>query len=503
MDKNTDELLIKYYENLSVAISENDSFYCEHEPFHPSEGYPEYTLGSICNCKNPAYAAVRSCLQSLGMDMENYGKVSWNPFMNIIKPGNTVVLKPNFVLSRHYSEGNLFSIITHPSVLRAIIDYVYISLKGEGEIIIADAPQMDCDFEELLKATRLTSIKDLYQLKYGFEIKILDLRDFWLEKNKTDDTFASTEKRHSLIGDPKGSVLVNLSKKSKFYGLENLDNIYGADYNRNETIRHHHNDIHEYIVSKTIMDADVVISVPKLKVHKKVGVTLNSKGLVGINTNKNCLIHFTLGTPEKGGDQFPSKLLSMRETLLIKTQRKLSDILLSSKNPIYDSIYKFSYQIYRKFIRPWYGTISKDKLILDAGNWNGNESAWRMVSDLMHIAIFADNKGVLHSEPQRKIFSVVDGIIGGENNGPLTPECNYAGIIAAGYNPIAVDVVCTALMGLNHKKIKSILNLLDGPYGFDSNNIIIYGGKKYSNVLKMPGKYLDFKPHPGWLNIKN
>lgn len=34
-------------------------------------------------------------------------------------------------------------------------------------------------------------------------------------------------------------------------------------------------------------DADVYISIPKLKTHQKVGVTLNLKGLVGSISNKN------------------------------------------------------------------------------------------------------------------------------------------------------------------------------------------------------------------------
>ena len=76
-----------------------------------------------------------------------------------MKRGDKVVVKPNFVLSRHSRGGDLFSIITHPSVLRAVIDYVYKALEGEGSIIIADAPQMDCNFQELMKATQLAGIQ--------------------------------------------------------------------------------------------------------------------------------------------------------------------------------------------------------------------------------------------------------------------------------------------------------------------------------------------------------
>ena len=58
------------------------------------------------------------------------------------------------------------------------------------------------------------------------------------------------------------------------------------------------------MISRTILDADCVINLPKLKTHKKTGVTLCMKNLVGINGNKNWLPHHRLGTPAQGGDQF-------------------------------------------------------------------------------------------------------------------------------------------------------------------------------------------------------
>lgn len=493
----------KYYNKLEVAISENEALYNEEVPFHPAIQYPEYPFNELSKTKNPAYDGVRKSFFSLGLDLSNYGKSNWNPLCEIVKPGDNVVIKPNFVLSRHYEGGDLFSIITHPSVLRAVVDFVYIALKGKGTITIADAPQMDCNFNELLSSTQIESVRSFYKSKCNFSVNIFDLRNFWLDNEKTNETIASTAKRVQLPGDPKGSVLADIGKKSQFFKHPNLDKIYGADYDRNETKKYHHDDVHQYIVSKTILDADVLISVPKLKVHKKVGVTLNAKGLVGINTNKNCLVHFTLGTPENGGDQFPNKLLSLKEKILIFSQRKLFDLLLSRKNSFFDSIYNFIYKTYRKLIRPWYGNVKKEKLLLDAGNWQGNDSAWRMVADLMHIAFFADKNGNIKDFPQRKIFSVVDGIIAGENNGPLTPDSKFAGIIVAGYHPLAVDLVSTSLMGFDYTKIKSINNLLSEPYGFKIEDVNISGEGKYNNILKIPGDYLNFKPHPGWQGIKN
>ena len=60
------------------------------------------------------------------------------------------------------------------------------------------------------------------------------------------------------------------------------------------------------------MDADVFINIPKLKSHKKVGLTCALKNLVGINANKNWLPHHTEGTPDKGGDQFPAATMKAR-----------------------------------------------------------------------------------------------------------------------------------------------------------------------------------------------
>ena len=165
---------------------------------------------------------------------------------------------------------------------------------------------MDCNFKDLVEKTRLTSIQKKYKDECGFDIEIYDLRNFWLDTNSSTRGVHNSI-RHELSGDPVGSVLVNLGKESLFYGLENSEKVYGADYNRGECIKHHQNDKQEYLISKTILSADVIISVPKLKVHKKVGVTLNMKGLVGITTNKNYLVHYKLGTPSEGGDQFPRK----------------------------------------------------------------------------------------------------------------------------------------------------------------------------------------------------
>ena len=67
-------------------------------------------------------------------------------FEGAIFPGDRVVIKPNFVRNWHPDGKDIFSVITHPSIIRAAVDLAYQAMKGEGRIIIADAPNGDTDF---------------------------------------------------------------------------------------------------------------------------------------------------------------------------------------------------------------------------------------------------------------------------------------------------------------------------------------------------------------------
>ena len=487
-------------DNLNVSVYHDPELgYPDEPPYSPGIKYPEYSLRDISQQENHVYDAVRETLELLGMDRNNFDTARWNPFGEIIKSGDTVVIKPNFVLSSHAEGGDLFSIITHPSVIRAIVDYVYVALEGKGRIIIADAPQMDCNFDELLERTKLESIEELYKRELGFEIEIYDLRDFWLDKASG----AHSKNRHKLPGDPQGGVLVNLGKASLFHEVNNCHGFYGADYNREETIRHHSGDTQEYLISKTILSADVVISVPKLKVHKKVGVTLNVKGLVGTCVNKNYLVHYKLGTPSEGGDQFPDGILSAKEATTVKLQRWAYDRFLSKKNPVADWLYAMSAKLGRLLLKPLGFGVEVTKSVLDAGNWYGNDSTWRMAVDLLRIFIHADSGGKLQDKPARRMFCLVDGVIGGEKNGPLLPDSKKCGLIIAGFNLCAVDLACTRLMGFDYKKIKMLDHVLSQPdaFGVGLSGIQAFSNQCFGNLFdeENRNRYFDFSPHPGWV----
>jgi len=289
----------------SVAVWKTEGAYCAKPPFHPSEPYPEFLANEVTlSSANPAYAGVRELLHALGYDEDHFGTATWNPFGWLVKPGQTVLLKPNLVREDSLdNRGQWQHVITHGSVVRAVMDYVYIALRGQGCIQVADAPQGDSNISMLRRRFGIDEIIQFYSSRLNFKVEFIDLRDeCWQDQ---DGVFTN---HRDLPGDPLGTQLFDLGSNSYFAEIDHLQRrYYGAFYDIPETNRHHSNGYHEYKIARSPLAADVFISIPKLKTHKKVGVTLNLKGLVGINGDKNYLPHYAIGSPERNGDQFPGQ----------------------------------------------------------------------------------------------------------------------------------------------------------------------------------------------------
>jgi uncharacterized protein (DUF362 family) len=477
--------------------------YPDGAPFHPSEAYPEYPFpGEISTEENLVYEGVRRLFRALGLDGGRFGTAEWNPLGGLITPGMHVVLKPNFVRSRHRDGKDLFSIVTHGSVIRAVADYAWIALRGEGRITIADAPQYDCDFEELTDALGLDRLVGFYAGARGPKphVTLRDLRAYWSRGRH----FPSMS--IPLPGDPEGTVTVDLGRRSALHGRPGADRLYGAVYHRKETSAHHSGERQEYALSRTVMGADVVISIPKMKVHKKVGVTLNAKGLVGIATNKNFLVHYTLRPPSGGGDQYPDGHFGPLEERLIRIERWMYDRFLAPRRRPLEYLHRSIYALHGALLKPLGIRVRPEKRLLDAGNWHGNDSAWRMTADLLHAFTFADADGMLHERPQRRVFSVVDGVVGGEGPGPLTPDPKPAGVLLAGENLLAVDLVATRLMGFDPMRLALYRHALNGgpDYGVkspaDEIEVVCPTDRAKEACLEVDGDpFLGFRPHPGWV----
>src|SRR5262249_52952302 len=153
---------------------------------------------------------------------------------------------------------------------------------------------------------------------------------------------------------------VNLAHDSVFSENDGLNKrYYGAFYDVSETNEHHSNGVHEYMISRTALESDVFINLPKLKTHKKVGVTLNLKNLVGINGNKNWLPHYALGSPAENGDQFPSATTrgKLENSVVLSAKR-----LLLTKTPLVSLVA-------RKLKGLGYAVFGGTEEVIRSGNW--------------------------------------------------------------------------------------------------------------------------------------
>ncbi len=405
-------------------------------PYGPGEYYPELPGGQL-GPPNPVYAAVRKSLRWLGLDPSNLDTPRWNPFDEIIRPGDQVLIKPNWVLHASRSGGDTIALVTHSSVIRPIIDYVLLALQGQGKIIIGDAPIQSADFDEIVAHTR---IKQLVERISSGEVEI-SVRDFRQNICKLDGKGRVIGHR-SMPGDPAGYCIVNLGGESLLSQVSQESwRFRVTNYDPTAMRRHHEANRHEYLIARAMLESQVVIGVPKLKTHRKAGMTCCLKNMVGINGSKDYLPHHRIGATKNGGDEYlyPSYWKSMAS--------RIADYLDASPGSPFRGITRFALRLCHRMAHyfaedPYY-----------EGSWYGNDTIWRTVMDLNRILKFARPDGTLSDLPCRRIFHIVDAIVAGAGEGPLCPDPVNVGIILAGEEAAAVDALAARLVGLDPKRI--------------------------------------------------
>ena len=476
-----------------VAHAGVPSDYPKKPPFHPSECYAEYGFGPIATEPNHAYAAVRALMFMAGLDRQNYGTPRWNPLGDLIHPGERVLLKPNLVKEDHPRDPTGWQyVLTHGSVIRAVADYVWKGLQGRGTIILADAPQTDSSFEAMVRILGLQTIRDFYQ-EQGLEFELIDLRQEEWERRG-----GVIVRRRQLRGDPRGAVAFDLGENSEFAGHGGAGRYFGADYDTGEVNRHHRGGRHEYLIAGSAVQSDVVFSLPKLKTHKKAGITVSLKNLVGINADKNWLPHHTEGYPSSGGDEHPDP--DGRH----KTERRLVPYFhrLSLRLP---GVGSWIHRLARRGGRHIFGDTEN---VIRSGNWWGNDTTWRMCLDLNKILLYGNPDGTLRAagpENRKRHFVLVDGIIAGEGRGPMNPDPVRAGLVLFGLHPASVDAACAYLMGFDPESIPIVRQAFHCRHypiaEWNWSDVRIVGNRpEWCNRLKeIPDEStFHFEPHFGW-----
>ena len=465
-----------------VVTSTGLTDYCHDAPFHPTEAYPE--LGATTtNPTNRVYDEVRHTLFELGLDREHYGTADWNPLGGVVEPGMTVFVKPNTVSHAHVAGKNVFSMITHGSVIRPLFDYLRIALHDEGRIILADSQYLFSDFDKAMAITGIGPLIDWYRTQTPIPIECFDLR-----RLKAVRTWAGGNwGRESVAEDARGYRWVDVGAKSHFEGLDPTTFRIAVAPPREMTKRHAPGR-HEYLIPQVVLDSDAIISVPKLKTHRRAAVSLTLKGFFGLVSHKSSLPHYRVGSPAEGGDEYihPSRRKRLYSWLHDQVQSQPLVLHKALMAALRNAVWRTHHVV------PFRDMVNE-------AMWHGNDTIWRTILDVYQAVFFADREGRLCDAPQRGHLCLVDGIIGGEGNGPVQPDPITPGVLVAGVNPAAIDAVTATLMGFDIEKIPTIRQALDhlGP-NFGHIIELQQDGQPLGLSALAAGKSLAVEPHPEW-----
>lgn len=467
--------------------------YPKTKDYSPKECYPEYQFGSSCLSRaNDVYGLVRKCLADHGCDSENFGKSNWNPLGKWIQKGQRVFVLTNFVMHRRPWESyeRFLAKCTHGSVIRPVLDYACIATGDPGLVCFGNAPLQSCEYEKVLQETGADSISRFYRDRAGVEVGPHDLR---LLKSRWTNFGAQVDVRKESLGH---AVTIDLGRASfleeLFVGRGEVQ-VRVGDYCPSDTMSYHDKGKHVYVINRKILESDVIISIPKLKTHQKVGITCALKGTVGSIGRKECLAHHRIGSSEAAGDEYPFK------GMWRDYSSYMSDKACYMGTDISSNVYRVASKILSRIMRMGPRGITY-------GAWYGNDTAWRMTLDIARIMRFGRIDGTMDEAPARNHLSFVDGIVAGEGEGPMAPIPRKLGVLLFSPDICAADLACARIMGFDPSKIKLIEN------SFRCDTYPITEEKKEDIIFTVNGKNIEqnemkeffrptFKPPKGWVGV--
>ena len=374
-------------------------------------------------------AALNRAAQWLGWADDQRG-----PLANIITPGSRVLIKPNFVLHRNQGPWGMEPMVTHQSLVKAAVAAAL--RAGAAEILVGDAPIQSCDFGELLRVTGLGEWSAELEKS---ESRFKGIRDF--RRTKCEYINGVRIAMEDLL--PEDQFLVfDLQHESLLEPITDGNEAFRVTcYDPRLMAVTHARGRHRYLVAKDVMEADIVINLPKLKTHKKAGITCALKNLIGINGNKEYLPHHRLGGEKSGGDCYPGGSLLKRALEFVNDKQNTAASLTAEK--AWNGV---GLQLSRAI------RLAADNADVE-GSWSGNDTIWRTGLDLNRVLLYGTTDGKMADAPQRRVVHLVDAIVAGQGDGPLEPQPLQMGLILAGSNAAAVDWVGAELLGYDPQRV--------------------------------------------------
>lgn len=332
-----------------------------------------------------------------------------NPFSSLIHEGDSVVIKPNWGTQYLFPKP-----VTHPSVVVPVIEYAV--KAGAAKITIVEGPMTLYRSQKYFWGRAFVNavglVDELRKRYPHVQFRFQDANDdqfYWVEL-KDASTFTGAYDVPQLDHDGHTGFTRDL-----FFQVADAAGYNPGGYQ-----------LGIYAIAKSYLEGDVFINIPKLKTHGWSGITAALKNVMGLNLRTTS--HF------------------MKPEVMEEYARK-PDFALYRESPIRDV--------------PHYSTAS----------WNGkgfvnrkligyeNDILWRSLFDLNKLIRYADKAGKMQSSFQRRYAVVVDGIIGTDRGGPVSPSTVESNAIIAGFDPVAVDGICLRLMNWNYKQVRLVRNI--------------------------------------------
>lgn len=361
------------------------------------------------------------------------------PLRDLVAPGQTVLLKPNWVLHYNQGSGGMECMVTHPAVIRAVLREVLAARPGR--VILGDAPVQSCDFDALVPATFRSELQAMAGAA-RVPLEIIDFRRTVLADGTPAGRIADDVRpldRYALFDLAGDSLLEEITTEEARFRV--------GDYSPEGLARTHAPGRHQYLLCREAFEADVVLSLPKLKTHRKAGITGALKNLVGLNGNKDYLPHHRYGGSDRGGDCYPGA----------SRGKELAEWLDDQAN------YRLG--------RPGYGVLRNSaravRLLAGGsggrmrGSWWGNGTAWRMVLDLNRILAYGTADGRMRDVRQRTLYSLTDAIICGQGDGPLHADPHLVGAVTFSGDPVAAERAHATLLGFDPDRIPLVARAAD------------------------------------------
>ncbi|MBV9759049.1 MAG: DUF362 domain-containing protein [Acidobacteriaceae bacterium] len=363
-------------------------------------------------------------------------------FGRVIPPGARVLIKPNLVLHQNEGPGGMECLVTHASVIRAVAEAAL--RTRASEVLIGDAPIQGCNFDALVDKTGLAAWAEEHMNR---DRRFRGLRDF---RRTTCVLVHGVRVAEENLQSEDRFTLFDLGSKSLLEPISGSHNPFRvAWYDHRLMARTHHAGVHQYLLAKEVLDADVVINLPKLKTHKKAGVTCALKNLIGINGNKEFLPHHRIGGPKTGGDNYPDDSALKRAMEFISDRQNVTNSYAGAM------VWRIAFGILARASR-----YRGDRIGMD-GSWSGNDTIWRTCLDLNRILLYGGRDGRMRNDLQRRVIHVADAVVAGQGNGPLAPDPLELGLLLGADNAAAMDWVGAQLLAYSPEKISLVRHAFD------------------------------------------